>query len=140
MECVLAFYKGQRYDPHQAVRVFIGGQPAIDTGGVRRQVFLEVPKRVAFSDTFGLFDGPPDRQRPAFRISSLSSGMMRLVGRMIGHSILLDCVGFPYNAMVGYQDRALLLCTPEDASERVQRALKLVLKTNLFMYMIVYTV
>ena len=129
-ECVLAFYKGPRYDPHCGIRVSLCGQPAIDTGGVRRQVYSQVFERVAFSDRLCLFDGPLDRRRPAFRISSLSAGVMRLVGRMIGHSILLDRLGFPYlspvcyNVMVGRQDQALLLCTPEDASERVQQVLK----------------
>lgn len=58
---------------------------------------------------------------------------MKLVGRMIGHSIILDHVGFPYlspvcyNIMVGNCDRALLLCTPEDASERVQNVLNKVI-------------
>ena len=65
-----------------------------------------------------------------YRITNLSAGVMRLVGRMIGHSIVLDQVDFPYlsptcyYAMVGNQDQALLLCTPEDASERVQLVLK----------------
>ena len=130
VECVLAFYKGPRYDPHCGVRVFLSGQPAVDTGGVRRQVFSHIFERLAFSDRLSLFDGPPDRRRPAYRISSLSAGVMRLVGRMLGHSIILDQVGFPYlsptcyYAMVGDQDQALLLCTPEDASERVQLVLK----------------
>ena len=84
-ECVLAFYKDSRYDPHCGVRVCLSGQPAIDTGGVRRQVFSQVFERLAFSDHFGLFDGPPHRRRPAFRISSLSAGVMKLVGRVIGH-------------------------------------------------------
>ena len=129
-ECVLAFYKGRRYDPHCSVRVFLEGQPAVDTGGVRRQIYSEVFKQLAFSDHFGLFEGPPNRRRPAFRISTLSAGVMRLLGRMIGHSILLDNLGFPYlspvcyHIMVGNENQALLLCTPEDASERVQRVLK----------------
>ena len=87
---------------------------------------------MAHSDQLGLFDGPPDRRRPAFRISSLTAGVMKLVGRMIGHSILLDNLGFPYlnpvcyYVMVGNNDCALQLCTPGDASERVQNVLKVV--------------
>lgn len=57
-ECVLAFYKGRRYDPHCSVRVFLEGQLDVDTGGVRRQIYSEVFKQLAFSDHFGLFEGP----------------------------------------------------------------------------------
>ena len=130
VDCIFAFYKGPRFDPQSGVRMCLMGEPAIDTGGVRRQVFSEVFETVSFSDRLCLFDGPPDRRRPAFRISSLSAGMMRLLGRIIGHSIILDCQGFPYLSpacyqyMVGNQDQALLVCMPEDASERVQRVLK----------------
>ena len=129
-ECLLAFYKGPKYNPKHALRVCLSDQPAIDTGGVRRQVFSQVFERLAFSDQFGLFDGPPHRRRPAFRISSLSAGVMKLVGRVIGHSIILDGVGFPYLSpacyytMVGDQDKALLLCSPEDASDRVQHVVR----------------
>lgn len=52
---------------------------------------------------------------------------MKLLGRMIGHSIILVNMGFPYlslHTMVGNENQALLLCKPEDASERVQRVLK----------------
>ena len=107
-------------------------QPVIDTGGIRRQVLSDVFKTVAFSDRLGLFEGPPDRRRPAFRISSLSTGMVKLLDCIIGYSIIVDCQGFPYlsptiyNYMVhvGNHDRAFMLCKPEDSNERVQRALK----------------
>lgn len=122
-ECVLAFYKGPRYDPHCALQVFLRGQPAIDTGGVRRQIFSEVFRQLAFSDHLGFFDGLPNQRRPAFRISTLSAGVMR---RMIGHSILLDNIGFPYLSLACYHMMVCeaLLCKPEDASETVQQVLK----------------
>ena len=129
VQCIFAFYKGPRFDPHSGLRILLEGQPAIDTGGVRRQVLSEMLKTVAFSDHVGLFEGPPNRRRPTFRISSLSAGMMRLLGRIIGHSIILDCQGFPYlspacySCMVGNHTKALSQCTLEDVSERVQRVL-----------------
>ena len=116
--------------------MFLSGEPALDTGGVRRQVFSEVFETVAFSDRLG----PPNTRRPVFRISSLSAGMMRLLGRMIGHSIILDCQGFPYLSpacykyMTGNQDQALLLCRPDDASERVQHVLSEVSKSSFVVY------
>ena len=127
---VLAYYKGPRFDPHSEVHIFLNRQPAIDAGGMRRRVFSEVFKTIAFSARLGLFEGPPVRLKPAFRISSLSAGVMKLLGCVIGHSIILDCQGFPYlspacyKLMVGDQNQGLPFCTPEDASERVQRVLK----------------
>ncbi len=104
-------------------------QPAVDTGGVRRQVFAQVFKTVAFSDRLHLFEGPPNRRRPFFRISNLSARILKLLGKIIGHSLILDHQGFPYlspacyNYMVGNFDQALLLFTPEDASQKVQHVL-----------------
>ena len=115
-----------KFDPEAEVRMSMMSQPAVDTGGVRRQVFAKVLKSVAFSDRLQLFEGPPDRRRPVFRISNLSAGMMKLLGKIVGHSIVLDHQGFPYlspacyNYMVRNFDQALLLCIPEDASDRVQ--------------------
>ena len=60
--CVFAFFKGHRFDPHSSVRMCFMGQPAVDTGGVRRQVFSQFFETVAFSDRLCLFDGPPDRR------------------------------------------------------------------------------
>ena len=127
---VLAYYKGPHFDQHSEVHIFLNGQPAIDAGSVRRQVFSGVFKTIAFSERLGLFEGPPVRLKPAFRISSLPAGVMKLLGCVIGHSIILDCQGFPYlspacyKLMVGDQDQALPFCTPEGASELVQRVLK----------------
>ena len=129
-KCVCAYYKGSRFNPSCEIQVSLRGQPAVDTGGVRRQVFSDIFKSAAFSDELCLFEGPPLRRRPTFRISNLTSGMMKLVGRIIGHSIILDHQGFPYlspvcfSYMVGDYDQALLVCTPEDASERVQMVVK----------------
>ena len=129
VDCFFALYKGPRFNPQSMLRVCLTGEPAIDAGGVRRQVFSDVFRTVAFSDTLGLFEGPPDRRRPVFRMSSLAAGIMKLLGRMIGHSIILDCQGFPYLSpacyryMVGSYDQALPLCQPNDASQSVQHVL-----------------
>ena len=92
----LAFYKQSKFDTHAALRVSIRGQPAIDAGGVRRQFFSVVFSLLAKPSANSLFEGAPCRLRPAFKASSLSSGMLSTLGKMIGHSILLDGQGFPY--------------------------------------------
>ena len=45
--------------------------------------------------TIHVFDGPPKRFRPAFKTSTLSSGML---GYMVAHNILMDGQGFPFLA------------------------------------------
>ena len=77
---MFTLYKGVKFDPKAEIRFSLKLQPAVDGGGVRRQVFAKVLKIAAFSDSFLLFEGPPDQQRPVFYISNLSSGMMKLWG------------------------------------------------------------
>ena len=108
------------------VRICMRGQPAIDTGGVRRQFFSVVFKTLAHSEKFSMFDGPGDRLRPAFRMSNLSSGMFRVLGQMVAHSLILDGQGFPYLSeciyyyLAGLIDRAMTLVTDADLSEQVK--------------------
>ena len=125
VEAAIAFYKGPRFGRHAGVRISVRHRPAIDTGGVRRQFFSEVFSNVASSEALGLFEGAPNCLRPAFRQSSISSGMLALLGTMVGHSIVLDCQGFPflspsnYYYMAGRHDKALSLVSLNDVSERV---------------------
>ena len=88
-----SFYKGHRFNPWNGLRIRLSGEPAIDTGGVRKQVFSDV-FQLQTIDRLGLFEGPPHKRRPVFRISSLSAGMMKLLGRMIGRNILLEVFHF----------------------------------------------
>ena len=122
----LAFYKDSKFARNAPVRISIGHQPAIDTGGLRRQVLSEVFENIAMSSTIAIFDGPQDRLRPAFEASSLSSGMLTTMGTMIGHSILMDKHGFPYFVeycyyyMAGCMDKALTCITTDDVSDSVK--------------------
>lgn len=118
--CVFAFFKGHRFDPHSSVRMCFKGQPAVDTGGVRRRCSHNFLKPLLSQIDFVCSMA---HQIGAGRISSLSAGMMKLLGCIIGHSIILDCQGFPYlspvcySIMTGSLDKALLLFSPVDASE-----------------------
>ena len=137
VESLFAFYKWPRFNYHFGLRIVLKEQPEIDTGGVRRQILSEVLKTVAFSTHLGLFEGSQVRWRPTFCILGLSSGVMKLLRHIIGHSIILDSQGFSYlspawllQLHVGNYDQALLLSTPEDANERIQYALKEVKGSN----------
>ena len=89
MEAAFTFYKNKRFDKTAGVRISIRGQPAVDTGGIRRQ-FFSVVFRKLISESAGIFDGPSNRLRLAYKASMLTSGVLSTIGTMIGHSFLLD--------------------------------------------------
>ena len=127
VEAAVTFYKGTRFNPRAEVRVCIENQPAMDAGGVRRQFMSDVLAHLATSQAMRLFEGPKYRLRPVFRQTSIASGMLSLVGKMVGHSIVLDGKGFPYLSpacyyyMAGWMERAISVLNIADAGERVQR-------------------
>lgn len=135
-ETAFAFYKGSRFDPQAEVFVRIDNQPVIDTGGARRQFFCDVFSHIASSSSLGLFEGPPNRLRPAFRQSSISSGLMNIMGKMVGHSIILDRQGFPflspacYYYMAGHIDLAVSELSIEDAGDRTVRIVRRYVKCS----------
>ena len=55
----LAFYKGNGFDPSRPIRVYYNGQPAIDTGGVKRQFFTDMFEKFVTSPELKVFEGPP---------------------------------------------------------------------------------
>ena len=143
-ESLIAYYKDYKFNSHAAIRVCIPHQPVIDTGGARRQLYSRVLATVAESEKFSLFEGPPGRLRPAFKQSSVSSGLLHILGRMIGHSIIMDTQGFPflsppcYYYMCGYHDRALSLVQLEDVGENVSHVIEQVIALCLPLDIITY--
>ena len=93
-EELLSFYKSSKLNPFTVVRISIGNQPVIDTGGVRRQLYSDALIRIA--NNKDLFESTENGIRPVFRHTALSSGMFTTVGRVIRHSIIMDQQGFPY--------------------------------------------
>ena len=78
------------------------------------------------SDSLKIFEGPLTGRRPTFRVSNLSSGLLKVIGVMIAHSYVLDGQGFPYLSeccyyqLCGHIDKALTLVTQSDLSEQVR--------------------
>ena len=122
------FYKRHHYNPLYDLSISLKAQPAIDAGGVRRAFFTQVFQQVA-EGYLGIFEGPPNRLRPAYKMSTINSGILKTLGQMIGHSLLLDKVGFPYLSapcyyyMAGKWDTAVTYITDEDVSCRVHNVL-----------------
>ena len=48
---VLEFYKSPQFDPRKSLRVRFRGQPSVDVGGVRRQMFTNVFAEFIISKT-----------------------------------------------------------------------------------------
>ena len=71
-----------------------------------------------------LFEGPKNRLRPCFRQSSIS--ILQLIGKMVGHTIVMDSIGFPflspacYYYMAGFVDKAISATTIDDAGGRIE--------------------
>ena len=124
-----AFYKSHRFNPKNDVTIILGRQPAIDIGGVRRTFFSVVYEKVA-AGYLNMFEGPCTRLRPVFRMSVLNSGILKIFGQMVSHSLVMDGVGFPYLSpacyyyMAGKWNVAITLLTDKDVCTRVEYVLK----------------
>lgn len=118
----LQFYQGS-FDPRSQLFVEVIGSDVIDGGGVRRQFLYDVLANLSGK----LFEGQENRMRPILKQSSINSGILTAVGRMVGHSILLEGQGFPYlspacyHYLTGHTDKALSCLSTEDVGERVRR-------------------
>ena len=108
-----------------AIKVVIDDQPAIDTGGVRRQVYTNLFEIFSENKHVKLFEGPERYLRPIFSAETRSSGLLSVLGSMIAHSIAQDGIGFPYLSplcywyIVGGEDRALPFVTMSDVGTDV---------------------
>ena len=92
----VTFYKCTRFDVNKRLRVKLNGQPALDTGGVRTQLYFAVFEQFAQNRHVKLFDGPECHLRPLCTSEARSSGLFKVLGCMVAHSIAQAGVGFPY--------------------------------------------
>lgn len=84
----LAIYKDPSFDASRPLRITFNNQPAIDTGGPRREFFEKVFAKLANGyEAFKLFEGPPTKLLPTYSSRIAFSGIMKCVGKMIAHSI-----------------------------------------------------
>lgn len=54
---ILPLYKGPEFDPSQPVRVVFNDQPAVDSGGHRKEMYSLVYDKLASSTVYKLFEG-----------------------------------------------------------------------------------
>ena len=94
---VYSYYKSADFNALVPISVFVKGQPAVDAGGVLRQVFGEV--FVSLCNNEGIkhiFTGEPYRKVPVFSNELVVNGFFEILGKMISHSLVLGGPGFPY--------------------------------------------
>ena len=86
----LAYYKDSKFDARKKLHVVYKGQPAADAGGVTHQFYTqllqEISQQFFQGDTF---------KTPIYNSNMVVSGIMKLVGTVITHSILQGGPGFP---------------------------------------------
>lgn len=117
---MVAQYKSPRMDMTKQLRVTLHNQPALDTGGVRRQVYTSVYSDFLSNKYTQLFDGPPHRCRPLCTSESRSSGLFKVMGTMVAHSIAQDGIGFLhfspvcYWYIVGGEERGIEFVSEDD--------------------------
>lgn len=91
------FYKSVHFDPVIPIKVQIKGEPAVDTGGLLRQVFTDVFAELASgSSCLRLFRGMLVRLTPVYSTEHLLTGVFKVLGKMIAHSLIQGGPDFPY--------------------------------------------
>lgn len=95
-------YKSSSFDITKPLRVQLRGQPALDTGGVLTQLYSTVFRQFAQNKAVPLFDGPDGHLRPRCTAQTRSSGLFKVLGTMVSHSIFQTGVGFPYFSPLCY--------------------------------------
>lgn len=99
---ILPLYKGPEFDPSQPVRVVFKDQPAVDSGGPRKEMYSLVYEKLASSTVYKLFEGQAGCLMPFYNASNVFSGMMKTLGKMIAHSIVQCGIGLPVFSPVCY--------------------------------------
>ena len=94
---VYGFYKSADFDPTIPIFVSLKGQPAIDIGGVLRQVLSDVFYSMANNEGVkNVFNGDKYNKVPAFSNELVVNGLFEVLGKMIAHSLIQSGPGFPY--------------------------------------------
>ena len=98
LEDSFCYYKSKDFDPETPLRIAFKGQDAIDAGGPLRQFFTLVVDRIATR----FFEDGSTNLVPTINANTIISEIFVVVGKIIAHSIVHGCSGFPYLARVTY--------------------------------------
>lgn len=101
---LLQYYKSKDFDPKIPIVVRFRGQPGVDSGGLLRQAFTSAFDAISQNKVPGLklFTGQPCRLTPVYSSENLLTEIFEILGKMVGHSLIQDGLGFPYLAPAIY--------------------------------------
>ncbi len=85
-----ALYKSPQFNFCSDLRVRFMNQPAVDTGGVRRQLFTDTFRLVATSSRICLMEGELPAVHFRYSVQNVMSGLAEILGKMIAHAIVLE--------------------------------------------------
>ncbi|XP_019858580.1 PREDICTED: uncharacterized protein LOC109586805 [Amphimedon queenslandica] len=117
---ILRHYKAGTVDFGKQLFIKLSNTLAIDAGGVRRQVYSTVYSEFQCNKHIELFTGPLHSLSPACTAEARSSGLFKILGSMVGHSIWQDGIGFPFFSLTNYtymmegEEKALQVCSDND--------------------------
>lgn len=98
----IAYYKSPSFDPTRPLRIQFTGQPAVDTGGVKREFFTQLKEQFISGEHFSMFEGPANRLLFKYNQQCLGAGIPKMLGTIISHSLVHLCGGFPHLAPSHY--------------------------------------
>ena len=101
----LSIYKDPKFDPTRPLTITFENQPAVDIGGPKREFYTQLFHGIVTSDGSVvplMFEGAEGRLMPSYNSSVVYTGMMKIMGKIIAHSIVQCGVGFPYLSPVCY--------------------------------------
>ena len=104
-ECadLISFYRKTNIDFSCHSTMFrLKNQPAIDCGGVRRHIYTSVLKKLSQNNKCYLFQGPTNHLRPFYNAHTAETEIFKVLGMIVGHSIIQEGIGFPYLSPLCY--------------------------------------
>ena len=97
----IKYYKRSTVDMRRPLSLSFRGTPTIDAGGPKRQFFTDTLN--ALKDEYNLFEGSEDRLLPVYSTSVLASGLLKVIGQVIVHSVLFKGPAFAFLAPCIYK-------------------------------------
>lgn len=86
----ITYYKDPDFNPSKRLQIVYSGQPAADTGGVVHHFYTQL-----FTVIIDTFFQEEQYRSPNYNSDTIASGIMKLVGTIIVHSILQGGTGLP---------------------------------------------
>ncbi len=95
---LVPLYKSRSFDENSQIMVTINGSVStVDAGGPRRQVYTKVYHEFATNCVINLFEGENiNYLRPVISAEVRSCGILKILGKIVAHSICQEGIGFPY--------------------------------------------